>query len=313
EDHKEHILNSLRAYNIEPEIQYTTPEDPGTGLAQQAAQAGADVVIAAGGDGTLHAIACGLIGTRTTLGIIPMGTMNNIAHSLEIPEDIDEACKIIATGTTGMIDVGMMNEHVFLEVAGVGLEAELFPAAEDIKKTEAFSTVRGIFHGLKTLLAFQPTQFVVSFDGRRTRRFRALQISVCNSPYYGAHLQFAPYAVMDDGFLDVLIYKNFSKLEYILHAISISQGKRVLEARVTHRKVKTLRIRSVTPAEIHVDGVPIGQTPATISIQPGALRVRIAQHVASGPKMSSEEQKQTRLYQKAQHYTAENEKGTLHV
>jgi len=167
DDVQERILSSLRTYSIEPEIHYTTEDDPGIGIARQVASTGADLVIAAGGDGTLHAVASGLIHTRSTLGILPLGTMNNIARSLQIPEEIEQACKIIATGVTSQIDVGMINDQVFLEVAGIGLEAALFPAAEELKKKGIQSTLKGIWEGLVTLSTFQPTRFSVSFDDKK--------------------------------------------------------------------------------------------------------------------------------------------------
>ena len=300
EEHEERILAALRVHSIEPVIHYTTPEDAGYGVASQAVDAGAAIVIAAGGDGTLHAVASALIGTKSTLGIIPMGTMNNIAHSLEIPESIEDACAIIATGDTGLIDVGKLNDHVFLEVAGIGIEAELFPAAEEIKSYGMVSTLRGIVDGLKALFAFRSTRFSISFDGKRTRHFRALQVSVCNAPYYGAHLQFAPNAVMDDGLFDVLIYRNFSKLAYIRQALSISRGLKTLEPRLLRRKAKSLRIRSQVPVAVHIDGVQQGSTPAIITLLPGALRVRVPRKVTASSKLSTTEQKQTKRYQYVQ-------------
>ncbi|HBE29501.1 MAG TPA: hypothetical protein DDW25_11490, partial [Ktedonobacter sp.] len=99
-------MRGLRSYGIEPEVQYTTPEDAGKGLATKAADEGAELIIAAGGDGTIHAVASGLIERKSTLGIIPMGTMNNLAHSLGIPLPIEAACAIIAKGETRAIDVG---------------------------------------------------------------------------------------------------------------------------------------------------------------------------------------------------------------
>ncbi len=313
EDTREHILTSLRANGIEPEIYETTPEDPGTELAKKLAEDGADIVIAAGGDGTLHAVATGLIDTKSILGIIPMGTMNNIAHSLQIPEDIEEACKIIARGQTSLIDVGKINGSIFLEVAGVGLEAALFPAAEEIKSTGIISTIKGIIEGLSALFSFEPTRFVATFDGKRKRRFRAVQISVCNSPFYGAHLRFAPNAVMDDGFLDVLIYRNFSKIEYLRHAWSISQGKRALGLRVSQRKIKTISINAEHPVEVHADGVQQGHTPTTISVQAGALRVRVPERVATGPNVSTTARKQTRRFQQAKNTAPREMKGIVNV
>lgn len=297
EEHEAATLTTLQSYGIEPEIWHTTPEDAGDGLAQRAAREGYDCVIAAGGDGTIHEVARGLIGTASTLAIIPMGTMNNIARSLKIPETVEEACAIIAHGETSRIDVGNINGHIFLEVAGVGLEAALFPAAEEIKSQGLRSTLHGIVNGLSTLFAFQPTRFKIAFDGRRGRHYGAVQVSICNSPYYGARLQFAPRAVMNDGLLDVLIYRNFSKIEYLQHAISISQGMRTFEPKVTCRKVKTLHIDADAPVEIHADGVPLGYTPATVTINTGALRVRVPKKVATGPNILTAQKKRTRISQ----------------
>src|SRR5579864_8148119 len=92
EENEAAILANLHAYSIDPEVQYTTPEDTGRGLAAQAAINATELVIVAGGDGTVHAVACGLVGTETPLGIIPTGTMNNLARSLHIPQTIEDAC-----------------------------------------------------------------------------------------------------------------------------------------------------------------------------------------------------------------------------
>jgi diacylglycerol kinase (ATP) len=283
---EDRILNNLRHYNIEAEVRYTTADDPGAGLAREAAQAGIELVIAAGGDGTLHSVASGLIGSKSILGILPCGTMNNIAYSLHISENIDEACQIIAEGETGCIDVGSINGHIFLEVSGIGLEAALFPAAEDIKSPGFRETIRGVINGIRTLFSFHPERVKITFDDGHTRSYRALQISVCNSPFYGAHLQFAPQATMDDGYLDTLIYQNFSKLEYILHAIAISQGQRVFEPKVKRWRIKKLYITARTPLSLHADGEQIGTTPAKIEIIPAALRVRIPQRVIDSANIS---------------------------
>ncbi|GAC1347321.1 MAG: diacylglycerol kinase family lipid kinase [Ktedonobacteraceae bacterium] len=274
ETSEETILAGLRTYGIEPEVWYTTHEDAGEGLATKAADEHVELVIAAGGDGTIHAVASALIGRESTLGIIPLGTMNNLAYSLGIPLPVEAACAIVARGETHTIDVGRINGQFFIEVAGIGLEAALFPAAEEIKQSGILSIVRGVIGGLFTLFSFQTTKFKISFNNTKRRRYDAIQVTVCNAPYYGAHFQVAPNILMDDGELDVVIYKNFSKLEYIQHAISISQGRREFQPKITHRRVKSVRISTNRPMEIHADGLPYGHTPARIMITPGALRVR---------------------------------------
>ena len=275
ETNEESILAALRACGIEPEVQYTTPEDTGQGLAAQAALNHAELVIVAGGDGTVHAVACGLLDTGTALGIIATGTMNNLAHSLHIPETIEEACAVIAQGETHAIDAGKINNQLFIEVAGIGLEAALFPAAEEFKSPGILSSLRAVCKGLGTLLAYRPAKLRITFDDGGRRVYDALQVTICNAPFYGAHLQAAPEALMDDGLLDIVIYRHFSKLEFLRHAFSISQGRRVYQPKIRHRKARSLRITADIPQEIQADGVVYGHTPATITVMPGVLQVRV--------------------------------------
>ncbi|MFL5699800.1 MAG: diacylglycerol/lipid kinase family protein, partial [Ktedonobacteraceae bacterium] len=103
----------------------------------------------------------------------------------------------------------------------------------------------------------------------------AIQVTICNAPFYGAHFQIAPNILMDDGLLDVVIYKTFSKFEYMRHAISITQGRRIFQPKITHRRVKSLRISTDHPVEIQADGLPHGHTPAVVRVVPGALSVRV--------------------------------------
>ena len=208
--------------------------------------------------------------------------MNNLAHSLSIPDTIEGACKVIASGITRSIDVGIINQHNFLEVAGIGLEAALFPAAEEIKSPGLLSTLKGVVGGLRTLFSFKPLTLRISLDGRRRHQYKAIEVTICNSPYYGVHLQVAPGTLMDDGLLDVVIYKNFSKLEYVRHAIAISQGRRPLGRKMIHRRVKTMSVEASRPVEIQVDGSAQGYTPATIQVLHNVLRVRVASENAPG-------------------------------
>lgn len=276
------ILEGLRAYSVEPEVYHTTPEDTGSGLARRLAEDGVELVIAAGGDGTLHAVANGLVGSKTILGIISTGTMNNLAHSLNVPDTIPYACTAIVTGETRTIDLGKINDHVFLEVAGIGLEASLFPAAEEIKQPGIISTVLGAARGLKTLLSFQPTRLRIISNDIGIPPTSALQVTILNAPFYGAHLQIAQEVRMNDGLLDVVIYRDFSKLEYVRHAISISQGRRPYQPKIQHLRLQSLRINAAEPLEIHADGELIGTTPAVVSILRDALRVRVSGMPAPG-------------------------------
>ncbi len=157
----------------------------------------------------------------------------------------------------------------------MGLDAALFPAGEEIKSPGLLSTIRGVVSGLITLLNFKPARLRITFDERLRRPYEAIEVTICNAPFHGLRLEVVPNVLMDDGLLDVVIYRNFSKLEYIRHAISISQGRRVYQPKIIHRRVTSLRINSDQPLETHADGVVPGSTPAVVRVVPGALRVRV--------------------------------------
>lgn len=275
EDLEKRLLEIMRDRGIEPEVYYTTPDDSGREIAHRLADEGADYIVAAGGDGTIHAVAQGLINSQSVLGIIPVGTMNNLARSLGIPEELEDACVILSEGETRSIDIGRLNEHTFLEVAGIGLEAALFPAASKITSRGLFSNLRGAVSGLYTLLRFRAPHIRISFDNARPHTYRAIQVTICNSPYYGPRLRLSTDILMNDGWLDVVLYTNFSKREYIRHAISISQGRRPFAPKVLHLRVQSLHIVTDEPIEIQADGIVRGHTPAQVTIIPDALKVRV--------------------------------------
>lgn len=280
------ILQALRDNGLEPQVLYTTPEDGGEGIARQAAADGAELVIAVGGDGTIHSVANGLIGTQSILGIIPTGTMNNLAQSLSIPDTILAACYTLFNGKTRTIDVGKINNHSFLEVAGAGLEAALFPAAEEIKRPGLLSTLRGVLDGLKTVFSYQETCVRIEIDDAKKKAYNALQVTICNAPFYGAHLRVASEILMDDGLLDVVVYSNFSKAEYLRHAVSISQGRRPYQPKIKHLRTRSLRLIADKPLEIQADGEPLGYTPAEVTVLPAALRIRVSVEPAPGLHVS---------------------------
>ena len=296
EEFAANLLQTLRDLGIEAEMYYTTLEDPGKGIARQLADKQTDLVIAVGGDGTIHEVARGLLGSTSVLGIIPAGTMNNLAYSLGIPQDLQAACSLFVNGEARAIDVGNINQHIFLEVAGVGLEAALFPAAEEVKSRGFLSAFKGACRGLWTLLNFQPPEMSITFDNEKKRSYRALQLTACNAPYYGVHMNAAPGIFMNDGWLDIVLYTNFSKSEFLRHALSISRGQRPFTPKIIYRRVRSLSVQTNTAIEIHADGTVIGKAPAEITIMPGILKVQVPRTPVKGLLAVPKEQKPRRKF-----------------
>ncbi|MBW4517605.1 MAG: YegS/Rv2252/BmrU family lipid kinase [Timaviella obliquedivisa GSE-PSE-MK23-08B] len=268
------LTEILETQGIQAEICTTTPDEDGEGLAAAAARAGAKLVIVAGGDGTIEAVARGLVHTQTVLGIIPLGTRNNIAASLNIPNDLTQAIQIVAEGDRDRFDMGKANNHYFMEVVGVGLEASLFPCGDEVKegiKKNYWAALRSMVSGVKTFLQFRTHRLVLRLDGRRIRRLRTLQVNVCNSPRYGMEFSLAPEAKMNDGKLDVIYINNPSKWEHLRHFFTAMQGKQLPHARLKTHRASKIEVRSYPLLKVHADGECLGTTPVTIEVIPQAL------------------------------------------
>jgi diacylglycerol kinase (ATP) len=268
------LADALQTQGIQPEICTTTPEEDGEGLAAAAAKAGAKLVIVAGGDGTIEAVSRGLVHTQTVLGIIPLGTRNNLAASLNIPTDLTQAIQTLAAGKPDRFDMGKANNHTFMEVVGVGLEASLFPCGDEVKegiKKNYLVALKSVFSGIKTFLQFRPHRLVLRFDGRRMRRLRTLQVNICNSPRYGVEFALAPEAKMNDGKLDVIYIDNPSKLDHLRYFFTAMQGEPLLHERLKTYRASKIEIRSYPPLEVHADGECLGTTPVTVEVIPKAI------------------------------------------
>jgi YegS/Rv2252/BmrU family lipid kinase len=258
------LAEALQTQGIQAEICTTTPDEDGEGLAADAAKAGAKLVIVAGGDGTIEAVARGLAHTQTMLGIIPLGTRNNIAASLNIPNDLTQAIQTLAEGEHGRFDMGKANNHYFMEVVGVGLEASLFPCGDEVKegiKKNYLVALKSIFSGVKTFLQFSPHRLVLRFDGRRMRRLRTLQVNICNSPRYGVEFALAPEAKMNDGKLDVIYIDNPSKWDHLRHFFTAMRGEQLPHKRLNTYRASKIEVRSYPPSDVHADGECLGHYP----------------------------------------------------
>jgi len=268
------LTHALHAQGIQAEICTTTPDEDGSGLAAAAAKAGTKLVIVAGGDGTIEAVARGLAHTQTVLGIIPFGTRNNIAASLNIPTDLTQAIQVLAEGDRSQFDLGKVKDYYFMEVVGIGLEATLFPCGDDLKegiKKDYPMALKNIFLGLKTFSQFKRHRLVLRFDGKDILRLHTLQVNICNSPRYGFEFTLAPEAKMNDGKLDVIYINKPSKWDHFLHFFTAMRGEQIIHKRLKTYQVSKIEVRSSPPLEVHADGEYLGMTPVTVEVIPKAL------------------------------------------
>lgn len=273
------IQSWLRDARIEADIRFTSPEQPAGLIAREALAAGVQTILAGGGDGTVSEVAREMVSQPATLGILPIGTFNNIARSIGVLTDLPEAARIIAAGHVRKIDVGLANDsHYFFEAAGVGLDAALFPLGEQIKSGR-WSRIVEVF---RRAWQYRPQLFTITLQGpnqpARTIHRRALFIVAANGPYYGSGFTVAADARLRDGQLTVSIYRRFSKWELFRHFRSISGGRRAYSPKIETYNATSVTIASRRRMPVHADGEPQGTTPASFRAIPGALRVFAPEH-----------------------------------
>ena len=267
------LLRHLQAQRIEPEVVLVQPEMRLSAIALNAARAAAKMVIVSGGDGTIENVALGLVGSRTTLGIIPTGSRNNLARSLGIPtDDLAAAVALLRGGRRLKIDVGHVRHRkgsrFFLEAGAVGLASALYPSADDIQHGD----LGRIAEFISTLVSATPSEIRLCVDDRpKAIVTHAHLVIVANMPFMGANFQIAPDIAFDDRHLAVFVYSDLSKVELIGQAIQ--SPATAPDARIQRFHAKTITVTTNPAMPVMADGVLLGEGAVTISVQPHRLRV----------------------------------------
>ena len=229
------------------EILHTEYAKHGTVLAKEAAAKGAHAVVAVGGDGSVNDIVAGLKGTDTALAIIPKGSGNGMARTMEIPLKEHQAIEVINQGNTKMMDVGYANDKPFISNAGVAFDAL-------ISKKFAKSKRRGfaVYSWLVTkhMWSYKELEWDITIDGEPLKH-NAFIISVANGKQFGYNFQIAPGASYTDGLFDVVVVKKFPKFlggALVLRAMNGTITKspyvehfRAREVVISHPKLKLMQ------------------------------------------------------------------------
>jgi len=280
----------LQGHGIEVNVALAKPKEEATPLAKQAVKDGYDMVIAMGGDGTLEAVLRGMVGRKTPMGIIPTGTQNNIAKSLGIPTDMEEACALIASRHVRKLDVGQVKvkngkKLFFFELTAIGLVAALYPKANKL--------VDGQLSKLKdvalTLIHQEPDPEVfLTLDDESKIKVNTMLVVVSNAPMFGANFLVAPDASLKDGFLDVSVYPGFSKTELLAYYTQIRAEGFSANEKVQRYRASKLEIKTNPKMDVMADGVMLGKGKVEIKSKPGAVWMIIPEdHVAPPALMKS--------------------------
>ena len=269
------VTGYLSDFGLKVDVALAHPKKEAIPIARKAVKDGYDVVVAMGGDGTLGAVITGIAGSRVKLGIIAAGTENDIAGSLGIPDDLKEACALIASGHTRKLDLGQIStkktkKFYFFMMSAIGLTATIYPMIKEVPEGK----LAGIKDAVMTLLKFntKPTVYL-TLDDESKIEVETMLVTIANSPLIGAKNLLAPDALMDDGLLDIAVYPNFSKAKLLGYFAMSANEKSTPDAGIQRYRARKIKVKTSPKLDIAAEGIVLGRGTARIKLLPGALRV----------------------------------------
>lgn len=269
--------SSLKIWNdikglIKSPFEYVLTKAPGEAVKlSRDASKNFDRIVAVGGDGTVCEVANGLIGSDVNMGIIPAGTGNDFIRTLRIPQDPRKALDVLEKGFPDYIDLGRYEGGFFINVAGIGLDAEVARYSnEDVKYLKGAPAY--VFALMRTLFKFSPRNAVIEIDDKKLY-CRLWLVTVANAKYYGGGMKICPDAEVDDGFLDICMVKEMSRLEILKFLPRVFAGGHRTHPAFEVIRGKKISIDFEVPTAVHADGDHIGYTPVKFEIVPKALKV----------------------------------------
>ena len=279
-----HITRRLEAAGIACEVVVTRHDLSAHEVVRRALATGErpDLVIAAGGDGTHGPAGAALAGTGIPLGLIALGTFNNLARSVAVPRDLDTALDVICVGGTRTIDAGRVNGRLFFEVAGAGWDATLFPVGESLKR----GNVTGALGAMKRMLRFRTHEVTLRLDGVRELVSRTPTVVVANGPYFGSSFAVAPTSQLDDGLLSVMLFEGFGRAALLTYFASMAEGRAKPDPRAVTHRAALVEVLSPAGLPAHADGEPVGPLTTPFEAVPQALTV-FAPPLAPPPELRS--------------------------
>ena len=270
----ESINTQFKASQIEFEIYKTKKEDNISDIVRARLKNKFDLVVAAGGDGTVSAVINGVVGTAIPLGIIPAGTGNLLAHDLDIPLEVKDAVALIAgTHKLRKIDAMRIGKRAYILNISLGASAAVVNETSP-KNKKRFGRIAYAWTVVSKLSTLRQRSLTVSVDGK-TLKYHAIEVAIFNSGSIAKTLYpNGPDIRIDDGYIDVWIMSIQTILDYPQYLFKMMTGKPA--KRISHFiKAKTVSVKSRIPLPVQADGDIFGTTPIEVEVLPAALTVLV--------------------------------------
>ncbi|WP_460325066.1 diacylglycerol kinase [Paenibacillus sp. YSY-4.3] len=268
------VLDRLDLAGIETSCHATTGEGDATREAAEAVRRGYDIIIAAGGDGTLNEVVNGMAGLENLppLGIFPMGTTNDFARAMGIPKRWEDYCDLVIENKTRPIDIGKVNGRHFINIAGGGSLTELTYEVPSKLKT-MIGQLAYYMKGIEKVASLSPTELIISAEGHGVLEGEFMLFLIANSNSVGGFEKLAPDARIDDGLLDVIAVRKCNLAEFIRLLTMALRGDHFSDPRVVYFKTKRMEVTSPGLVQLNLDGELGGELPGVFEILPSHLRI----------------------------------------
>ena len=277
--------------NFFKEFKYEFTEKPAhaTDISRSAIKNGSELIVGVGGDGTMNEIANGffenhkIINPSTTLGVIPSGTGSDFSRSLNIPQNLKKSMEVITQSQSDIIDIGKIHykslsgknkEMFFLNIADFGFGGEVVKRVEEKRlKRKASSYLRTLIF---TFVSYKSKKLKIKVDGKAYPTDEYLIGAISNGSIFGKGMKIAPFALLDDGFFDLILVKGMEKIEFFLNVWRIYRGTHLSHPKIKFLRGKKIEVMSEDEEDvlIEADGELIGKVPVTFEIVPRIFSVR---------------------------------------
>jgi diacylglycerol kinase (ATP) len=246
--------------------------DEAAELVHQAVAAGVETLVVCGGDGLVHLALQALVGTGTSLGIIPAGTGNDVARYFDIPRNDPQAAADVVVGSRVRdVDVARTGSTYFVTVLAAGFDSKVNERANSMRWPRG--QMRYNLATLAELRVFQPLPYTLVLDGAE-RRLDAMVVAVGNGPSFGGGLRITEGASLDDGLLDVVVIRPMSKRRLIASYPRLFNGSIARIPQYEHHRVREVTVAA--PGVVaYADGERVGALPLTVTSVPGGLKVLV--------------------------------------
>lgn len=263
----------LHESGIINEFGFTHNSGDASRLAAEAAERGYDIVISAGGDGSINEVVNGLAEKGTTMGILPSGTANVLARELNIPLDAEKAAKIIGAGKIKNIDLGLANGRYFTLMAGIGFDAKVVHNVMQPLK-DVIGGAAYVIKGIEILSHYEAVDVTIEMP-EETYTGKAFLVIVANASTYAYQIKVVPDASYEDGLLDVCVFEKpiSDKMGLIRQVAEVFINTHKYNDYVKFYRTTTAKINSNHKIPVQIDGDPFETTPLDISIKAAVLPV----------------------------------------